>query len=259
MNLTLYTICWNESKIAPFVFEYWNELRRQIGDGFKVVAYDNMSDDGTKEAVAALPYAEVLEYDTGGKLSDAAYLVIKNGAWKKSRSTSDFVAVCDFDECLYSKDVVGLLAGMKSRGETLLRPQYFNMTTDSFPKNDGKLFHKSHRSASVWHPRDKTIVFDPKAIEEINYTPGAHSCSPSGRAVWTGDMRSAVFHLSDLGADYVVRKRKRNAARMSEENLRNGWGIHYLYSEDRMRSEFSAGLSNAVKIDEIENETSTKF
>ena len=40
MKVDLYTLCWNEIKIIPFVIDYWKNIKEQI-DEFHVYVYDN--------------------------------------------------------------------------------------------------------------------------------------------------------------------------------------------------------------------------
>lgn len=55
MKVDLYTLCWNEIKIIPFVIDYWKNIKEQV-DEFHVYIYDNGSDDGSVEELRKYGY-----------------------------------------------------------------------------------------------------------------------------------------------------------------------------------------------------------
>jgi hypothetical protein len=91
----LYTCCYNEKEILPFVVDYWKNMVDCV------FVYDNYSTDGSKEFLQQYDWITVIEYDSNNKLNDYVLLDIKNTKWKQSIGESDWVVVCDMDECLY--------------------------------------------------------------------------------------------------------------------------------------------------------------
>lgn len=53
MNIVVYTFCYNEIQILPFVEQYWRRFAS------KVVVYDNGSTDGSLEFLSKVPCVEV--------------------------------------------------------------------------------------------------------------------------------------------------------------------------------------------------------
>jgi len=81
----LYTVCWNEAKILPFMLQHY----AAIVDKF--IIYDNMSDDGTEELLKTYSNVDVKKFDTNGQFDEFSLQNIRNNAWKKSRGKADWV------------------------------------------------------------------------------------------------------------------------------------------------------------------------
>jgi hypothetical protein len=79
---------------------------------------------------------------------------------------------------------------------------------------------------------DKTAVFSPR-IGEINYTPGAHTCSPSCPTV--SDLLP-LYHYAALGEEYTVRRYRKWRERMSFGDIKHGFGRQYLQREAEIRA-----------------------
>ena len=110
MKIWIYTICYNEMRILPWVIDYWEQYADHV------VVYDNMSTDGSKEYLMEYDWIEVRDLDTHGKFCDSVNRDIKNTVWKECRNKGvDFVQVCDLDEVLYANGdntVKGILADL---------------------------------------------------------------------------------------------------------------------------------------------------
>lgn len=90
----IFTIAYNEALMLPHFIAHY----RAMFPDCAITVYDNMSSDATVD-IALSENCEVVPYDTGGKLSDAKYLEIKNHCWKQAKS--DWVLVCDADELCF--------------------------------------------------------------------------------------------------------------------------------------------------------------
>ena len=234
------TFCWNEMQILPWAVDYW----RRYAD--HVTVYDNGSDDDSVEFLLQHgDFISVEQNDTGGKIDDVRLQHLKNNAWKQFRGKADFVVVCDMDEMLIARRKA--FDRMKEAGGTIASPIWYNLISDHRPPYEpGRLLH-TQRSHGVWDRKSKAIIFDPNMIDEVNYLPGAHQCKPTGEVHWYCGADMTVLHVNhglSLGmrlADY-----KRNAARQSAVNLQKGYGIHYNFSEERIRQEWEAARAQVV-------------
>ena len=85
-----YALCWNEEKMLPFMFDYYDKFVDQF------VIYDNYSTDRSEEIIKAHRNARIIKFKTEGN-DNIAKMNIKNQCWKQSRGKADFVVVCDMD------------------------------------------------------------------------------------------------------------------------------------------------------------------
>lgn len=255
MNIDLYTLCWNEIKIIPFVIQYWENIKNQV-DLFHAYVYDNGSNDGSIEELSKYDWITVRHFDSDG-INELAYLQIKNNAWKESRGKADFVIVCDMDECLYTKDFKKLFEDMKKENISLCTPKWLEMYSKEFPIYNGKLLHMQITKCKGTNAdvgTSKTIIFNPNKIKEINYVVGAHQCNPIGEIKMLNSNNTFIMHYKHLSIDYVLNRYKKCAERLSLINKRMGWGYHYALSEDENRKNFDKEYNECINVNDILNE-----
>ncbi len=243
MDIEIFTFCWNEIDILPWVVDYWKRFATHV------TVFDNGSTDGSVEYLEKFRFVTVKHFNTDG-LNDIVHQKIKNECWKGSKA--DFVVVCDMDEILCAKDIRRQLEEMLFSGATICKPTCYVLFSDEYPKYDGKLLHEV-RPMGVIDNTSKTILFDPKKITAINYTPGAHRCRPEGEVRWY-DGKIYMFHINhNLSFDYKIRKYRELDARRSEDNIRKKHGIHYAFSKDVLREAWENDRSKAVDFCQILN------
>jgi len=236
--ITIYTIAFNEMvMIQSFVDHY-----RKAFPGCRIVVYNNMSDDNTK-AVALMLGCEVIDYDTGGKLSDSKYLDIKNNVWKHAET--DWVLVVDMDEhCLITESD---LLRESAAGTNILRFEGWNMVAMR-PTLDVKTIEYGVRAPSY----DKSYCFNRIEIAEIMYNPGCHKSNPvtvmSAYQIKYSENAYKCLHYKYLNADYMVKRHALFASRLSEDNRKKGYGGHYLYPASKIKREFQEAQRNAIKV-----------
>ena len=229
MNVTIYTICFNEEFILPFFIKWY----RDRFPNCKIVVYDNMSTDNTVK-IALENNCKVIQYDTNNQLSDSKYLEIKNNCWKDA--TTDWVLVCDVDELL------DINSSLLNTDQTLFKSKGYNMCNVEGLDN---VLDIKHGIEAVQY--DKVVCFNKLYIKEINYTPGCHSCNPIGDVIYT-PKRPKLLHMKFLDEDYLVNRYKMFKNRMSEENIKMGWGIQYREEENIIRESFRNHLKQAKEI-----------
>lgn len=231
--LTLYTITYNEQLVLPHFIKWY---RSRFAD-CKIVVYDNESTDNT-EQIAMENNCEVVNYSTDNKLSDSAYLKIKNNAWKQA--DTDWVMVVDCDEFV---DVTeNDLIELESNKKTIVSALGYNMCN---VEGLTELADIKHGVRAEQY--DKSILFNKKYINEINYEAGCHSCTPKGLVKYSAGLFN-LYHMVAISEQHIVDKYKRNADRMSEENKKNKWGHHYMQDEDTIRANYKNGLQLAKLI-----------
>ena len=231
--INIYTITYNEQLVLPH-FINWYRLRFPNS---RIVVYDNYSTDNT-EKIALENNCEVIKYDTNNQLSDSKYLEIKNNCWKEAKT--DWVIVVDCDEFvdITENDLLELELNKK----TIVKAVGYNMCNI-----EGLTELADIRYGVRAEQYDKSILFNKKFIQEINYEAGCHSCNPKGVVNYSTGIFS-LYHMHFINEQLLIDKYLRNASRMSEENKKNKWGHQYLQSEDIVRANYKHGLELAKLI-----------
>lgn len=228
MNITIYSVCWNEEIILPYFFKHY---RSKFPDA-NFIIYDNMSSDNSRKIIEENG-GTIVDYDTDGKVRDDKLLEIKNNCWKTA--PSDWVIVCDIDEFV---DVdQNLLQKTKA---TIITTEGYEMVGNSF---DLEKLEKGTRNDFL----DKSLVFNKKIIKEINFTNGCHTCNPKGTVVFN-TTRVVLRHMKYFHKQYPVNRFKTYAERLSKENLENGWSLHYLQKEEEINNAYNFLNKNAGKV-----------
>lgn len=235
--ITIYTITYNEEVILPYFIKWY---RSRFPD-CKIVVYDNYSTDDTV-TIALENNCEVRMYDTNNQLSDSKYLEIKNNCWKNAET--DWVLVCDADEFLNINQIE--LKKENDLNSSIIRAEGWNMINTEENPN---LSLKNIKWGSRAKQYDKYYLFNKKLIKEINYKPGCHFALPKGVINFSNGLYK-LYHYRALDENYIVKKNKLFASRLSEENLKKGWGFHYLEEEEETRKKYKIfqNKENLIKI-----------
>lgn len=247
MKIEVFTFCWNEISILPFVAPYWRRYAT------KVTVYDNGSTDGSIEFLQKNygDLVEVVPYETDG-MNNQVMVNMKNDYWRQARGRADLVVVCDIDEILIPN--TGALEKMLADGATLCKPQWYDLFSEKTPKpSKQKLLHEQ-RPLGVWNEGAKVVLFDPNKIDNINYTPGAHRCNPEGEIKWYAGNDILLLHINNsLSLDYRLKRFKERNERRSQMDINNGWGVHYAFSEERIREDWQRMKNAAVNYGSLVN------
>lgn len=239
--ITIYTIAFNEKLMLPYFVAHYRSLFPKC----RIVVYNNMSDDGTKELALSLN-CEVIDYDTGGKLSDAKYLDIKNNCWKnapgnqEAAARTDWAMIVDMDEhCIIGESD---LINESENGATILKFEGFNMVN---------MLHNLAIETIQYGVRapsyDKSYCFNIREIKEINYEPGCHHARPVGNVRYSQSFYRCL-HYKYLNIEYMIKRHALFASRLSDDNIKKGFGFHYRYPASRIKKEFMQAQRNAIKI-----------
>lgn len=234
-----YSLCWNEEKILPFVLDYYSSF---CG---KLLIMDNESDDNSISIIESYKNAQVESYSSKDEIRDDLYLEIKNNIWKQSKGKADWVIVCDIDEILYHPNLEEVLKRIKKEGYSIIKPYGFDMYSRSFPQKS--LFEVRTGVADFRHLR-KCIIFDPNLIDEINFKAGCHKCYPLGKVKIYSDPNFKLLHYKNLDLDYLLFRNKRFKERLSQFNIENKLGKHYLIEEQNIASKYEENIRKAFDV-----------
>ena len=261
MIIHLYTLCWNEIDILPFVIDYWKRIPVT-----KAIVYDNGSTDGSVEYLQQYDWIEVRHFETEG-MNDAVQRDIKNSCWKESKGNADFVIVCDTDEVLYSNNFNEELEYMKKNGYNVLGTPWYALCGDNVPEyKNGALLHEVIKKAykqdinRTYHDLGKFMLFDQNVIDDMNYEVGCHASFPKPQLnLYKSNNIFAIHFDKGFGVDYVIKRRKIMNERLSEINKKNNWCFEYGLSEEKIKEEYENKQSKSIDITKILSRNLTIF
>ena len=237
-----YTVCWNEERILPFMFDYYS----RFVDKFTI--YDNHSTDSSLSIIKQHSNAKVIHFGGAEGFNDDENRRIKNSCWKHSRGKADWVIVCDMDEFLFHPDIVNYLQELSHKRVSLPLTEGYEMYSETFPEYiSGNLLTDivQYGTRSFW--LDKHIIIDPHRIVDINYSVGAHQSSPTG-FVRRSEQPLKVLHYKHMGINYFMQRYQQLGERLSAYNLKNNYGTHYLTKGAELCKEMEQGLATAQKV-----------
>ena len=233
--IVVYAIVFNDK----YRLQAWYNHYSLFAD--KLVVYDNESDDGTAELAKELG-CEVRTFQTGGKLNDDAYLEIKNNCWKELQSDNRAVAiVVDIDELVWSGGIRERLLAMDT---PLIQCTGFNMVARERPEiKDGLLLMDKIRSGQKEKNYSKACILKPSRLKSLDYAIGAHGFTAigiNGKEYSTmPNPNYKLLHYKMIGFEETKEQNLEiYGKRMSEANIKQGHGIHYLYPVERFKHEF---------------------
>ena len=240
MNITIYTIAYNEEEMLPFFLDHYSKFAS------RVVIYDNESTDNTVKIAKEHPLVkEIYSVKTGDSLDDSMYVKIKNSCWKGD--TSDYVMLVDVDELIYHED--GVVNYLKSNEYPVYRCAGYNMISENFPKG-GESITNQIKQGVFDRMYCKPVIFNPNIINKTNFELGIHNgrfFDETGEQV-PRESELKMLHYKNLGFKYREERHKMFAKRMSEFNQKTGAGIHYTWDTKTQKDEFNDILKRSVTV-----------
>lgn len=241
MRIDLYAACWNEERMIPFFLRHYEPFVDRI------VIFEDGSSDRSLELLAASPKVELRQLAPG-----PSYVLRQmeemNYCWKESRGRANWVIICDIDEQVYHhKGLRDYLERCRLDGVTILYPVGVEMVSATFPRADA-ILSETVRQCVRSFILDKMAVFDPNAVQEMNYRVGRHVSSPTGRLIFPSQREVKILHYKYLGLDYLISRSADLGSRKTDFDRERGWGAHYQRSPAEFRLHFEELLREAEDI-----------
>jgi hypothetical protein len=216
MVVHLYSSCYNEEVLMPYFLRHYSCFVD------KIFIFDNHSNDSTPRIVDSFPKTERAVYGNPNFYYERDLINFKNEAYKNSRGVADWVIVVDVDEFIYHKNLISILRMYKERHITFPKISGYDMVGFDYPKSDAPLYEIINEGvpSSLYCKR---AVFDPRI--DINYIPGAHKCNPKGKILENNTAEIKLLHYRYLCKDFFIKNIKKRMSRISEENIKRGWGL----------------------------------
>lgn len=240
MRIEAFLVCWNEKDIMPFVVKHFQEFCDTV------YIMDNHSTDGSQELARELGCVVI---PFGNQFfDDEENRKCKNTCWLNSKA--DWVFVSDFDELpIFKEDeltvgtpgnIPSYLSFYEERGATIFRTRGWQIMSDEFPVDSFLEVTNGFEFSNY----AKSVCFSPKHITATNFNPGAHLCKPEGNVnfykhdYWEPELY--VLHYKHIGGvQRTIDRYKEYQPRMSKNNRRKGFGVHYDRSEQSIREEWN--------------------
>ena len=235
-------ICWNEEFILPFTLRYYSSFVD------KIILYDNHCTDSSISIAKSFPQVEIRTLNTNDQFCEDSLILIKNQAWKESRDKADWVIVCDVDEILYYPNIKSFLTLCKQCQITLPLVNGFEMVcTDEDIIQPLDLIDQVKYGLES-HFYSKNVIFNPNLIEDINYYPGCHQCSPTGLVTRFIDNKLKLLHYSYLGLNYSWNRKLVKGKRLSKKTINQGFAFHWQWNYEAHCEAYGDLLSKAKKV-----------
>jgi hypothetical protein len=219
MIIHAHILAFNEEKILPFVLDYYSNICE------KIFVYDNMSTDSSDEIYARYSKVTVIKWSSDNSFNDFYNKEIKSTSYKLHSRDADWVIVCDCDEILYHPNLINMLKYYKKIGVDIPEIDGRDMVSETFPEYDGRLITDIVQIGSnTYDAMCKNIIFNPKKDVVFGY--GAHQ-SHCENCVRSQERELKLLHYKFLGKDYVIKMYDDRLARLSEFNIKHGFGVHY--------------------------------
>lgn len=253
MIIHIYSLCWNEERILPYYFRHYDA----IADRYFI--FDDASTDASLDILAKHPKVEIDRFYKQPESFVASAHVFNNNIWKKSRGKADWVIICNMDEHLHHPDLLNYLQQCKDAGITAIPAEGYQMISETFPDSDKRLCDLI-TFGMRYKKMNKLSIFNPNAIEEINYKHGRHYANPVGRVVFPqrGDLK--LLHFKYLELDYLITRFAELSTGLRRIDLENRWGIRYLSERKKIEQSFQDvwNASSEIPISAIRSKVKAK-
>jgi Glycosyl transferase family 2 len=243
VRIDLYTRCWNDGHMLPFLFRHYDNLVQRY------VVYDDGSTDNSLELLRSHAKVEVrpMPEHSDPQSRSASGLALLERCWKESRGVADWVIVTDVDEFLFHPDIARYLGACKRRGVTIIPALGYEMMSDEFPPQDVSICHAVTTGAPC-HLSSKMNIFSPNEIVTTNFAPGRHSAAPEGRVVLPPRDELLLLHYKYLGFERIRHRHQQYLTRQKAKDLQMGWAVKYTWSEEELREHWNGLASQLIDI-----------
>jgi len=206
--------------------------------GAKIYFHDNYSTDRTREK-AIENGCSVQSFGNPAFHDENALTALKNNCFKGG--TSDYFIICDIDEliALTARDLA------KSR-PTFVQGRGWQMI--NVDNSDFELIAHGVRENNY----DKFLCFHRQSVSDVNYSNGAHKCSPEihPTAKKIRLIRRNLFHFRWLSLEHVLKRFHDRSLRvkLNSENYSVLKKWHYDISENELKFEHKELLRRATAV-----------
>lgn len=208
LKLWVYTFCYNEEKILPYVIEYWKQYAT------KVVVYDNGSTDNSLKILSQYSWIEVREFDTENTFDPEKISQYKSFCYADAIGKADYVMVCDIDEVLLpTENLFPELILAKKDDVQLFQTKYYEIINNELNPNYDSLIHTiegvyAYPNSNI----HKAIIFDPRI--KIAFGPNSLTYSTNKNYITKSII---TLHLKMISSNILVSRQKNLYLRLNKK------------------------------------------
>ncbi|MBY0403513.1 MAG: glycosyltransferase family 2 protein [Cyanobacteria bacterium] len=267
MIIHAYCCSYNEEDLLPYYLRHYSTFCS------KITILDNESTDASIDIIQAFSHGlrqensslEVVcrSFNSDNQYQEDVLTHHRNTMWKESKGIADFVVVSDVDEHLFHPQLKEFLFQHKRKGTTVFRPKGYMMLSPHFPTIKGLLVDEVQQGVRDYYI-DKCVLFDPNAIEEINFGNGSHEAEPTGNVLFydavensealnpfydhSGESILKLLHYHWMGIEKVNNRNALINNRVSELGRINHWGLHYAMSSEEVERIFEKNWNLSTNV-----------
>jgi hypothetical protein len=176
---------------------------------------------------------------------------MRNNIWKKGPEHG-WKLMIDMDEWLCVTE--DQLREEEEKGVTILRVKGVNIMGTSTCPNLTDLTHEDLESIPKvvdWSQESKNLCFLTPHVKEMNYTHGAHACSPKGARIRLSEKTYYNKHMENLGLPFFIQKFTRRAERnrvMHDHKI----NLHYTDDIKKITTRYEELMGQAYEVESFE-------
>ena len=242
MRIHLYANCWNELRILPYFMRHYEPFVDEF------IILDDGSKDGSVEFLNAQPKVRLIKANRKQGTYVEQSTKFFNEAWKESRFKADWIITCNVDEHVYHKNIVKYLQFCLQNGVTILSAQGYEMVSLEFPSSQGRLCDEvrlgahTQRLSGPSSLLNKIMVFNPQAIQEVQFDLGRHTANPIGEVVYPYSVELKLLHYKFLGIDYAKQRYTELKSGLSSADKKQGVGSQYMWDTAKIKRNYESIL-----------------
>ena len=233
MNINIFLLCFNESALLPHTVNHYKKYLPHC----KITIYDNESTDNSVEIAKNLG-CNVISYSSNNIMDSTVQTKLRNSIWKKC--DSGWIIMADMDEFLCVTEME-LMKEMEV-GTSILNITGYDMIGESetLDLTDIDLQKINKYVNHTWE--SKNLCFLREKIIDMNYGPGCHSCSPTGKVVYSSNVYINK-HMNMLGLDFLINKNIKRYERTAK-NISEGLSVHYTNDIEKIKQQYKTSINN---------------
>ncbi len=241
MKIAVITRWYNEEFFAPFFLNHYAWADEII------VMLEKITTDKSAEIIGRYPNARVIWCDNGKDLNDRLLSDMMSDL--AAESDADWVIRADADEFIFLKDGRDVRAALAEADGNLVNVRYLwvyrHHTEGDLDPALPTIYQRRHGGPYTIWPGMGASYTKPAIVRpeiQIRWAPGDQRYLSAQNVL----VSSVVFdgvHWQMADCEQAIRRNHKNESRLSEENIKNGWGVKK-FTPEMIRAECAAHLND---------------